>query len=623
MTQRKQKASPKGEPVKPEQVARYLETSITEDHATRVFLPESMVDASTLARWGKDWGLERSARRSWRAAARLHARKGEHDQAERARKQAEKPGRYTEDDLRAWIQSRVSPWPERFRRLAEELREVEKKGLGREVARLDACGHPRGRLVRLFWRSARGEFSRTYGLHRCKSRHCPHCGKRKQNERSEVIQRVLAIAGEWGLGPENVRFLTLTVRNGRDIPTLRAQAHHAWAKLQRRRWWPRHVALWFRGTECITGDDGNWNFHIHVVLVIWSHRISYARIWDEWETAVGERSQVDIDVLHSQKMRETRRKGGIEAAARYVTKYIGKSEEVKNLTQGPGGLAHYASSMGRLRAFAMGGAAPVLRRLAGVLLPSWARRVEGIMEDAHLWGGLPPRRAEEIDTATGEVIACEPLRPALDEKDRATALALAVPLMQQGGTVGEPCGPKGRWRRIGWNPVKGKLRTVAEHVAGKPLDALHQLVAGGRWKIEHCKEEKDGKVRRFRIIVPAERFAWRDVAREVWKRLGEDMSRWAMRRREAFRAWADAKVGALDRRDGKGLLLEALRQADQAARVEAERFSAALDQERRKEVSDPLLVEWLTDMRDYLRSGFIRRSHTRAWAQFDFEMLGI
>ncbi|MBK8794748.1 MAG: hypothetical protein IPN59_16895 [Holophaga sp.] len=76
---------------------------------------------------------------------------------------------------------------------------------------------------------------------------CQMWGRMKANARAEEIEKVFYLAQEWGFRPEHVRFLTLTVPNGGDIPTLREQLHEGWAKLQRRRWWPKWVFGWIPG----------------------------------------------------------------------------------------------------------------------------------------------------------------------------------------------------------------------------------------------------------------------------------------------------------------------------------------------------------------------------------------
>lgn len=559
----------------PEEVGRELLGSIERDHLGREWNPEDPAHVRTVATWGRPLCLEGKARRSLEAYGVILARRGDLDGAAEARERAAHPRAFSLDELARWISARISPWPERWERMVKAVEELEAHALLKEAGRLGECGSAWGRVLNLFWKGARGEVSRTYGLHRCKSRHCPTCGRTQQGKRADEIQKALELAGEWGITPENVRFLTLTVRNGQDIPTLKAKAHEAWAKLQRRRWWPRWVCMWFRGSETKTGTEGDWNFHMHIVLILWGRKISYEHLWDEWGSAVGERSQIDIDELHSCQMRDARKKGGVAAAARYVTKYIGKSEELSNLRGGPGGLAHYASATRRMRAFACGGAAPLFRRMAAVLLPKWATRAEGIREDAHLRAGVAACRVAEVDPETGETWEADPL-PVADTQARAQALALAGPLLWQGEagageTVGLPCGPGRRWRRIGHNPVKGGYRTVEDHEKRRPMSPMHQLINGGAWSIEEMSTKtKAGKVMRWRVVLPSGRFAWRDVKAEAWARMAHDESAWGLKRRAAFQAWAGEKIGDMERLDAARAFEAA---ADQS---ETERRAAVL-----------------------------------------------
>lgn len=547
---------PKVKSIQPGDVGRLILESLEGDLLP--WIPEPTPEAQeTLLRWGRLCGLEAQARKSYRAAARLLARKGQHEGAAKAAALANRLGALPESAMTEWMGTRISPWPERWEALVQRVKVFEAGKLLREAERLHGCGDPWGRVVRLFWKGAKGrEFSKSYGIHRCKSRFCPTCGRVKTRNRVEEIEKVLEIASEWGLGPANVRFLTLTVRNGASIPELRKKTHEAWGKLQRRRWWPRWVAMWFRGSECVTGEDGNWNFHLHVVLVLWGHRVSYSRLWDEWESAVGERSQMDIDRIHSEKMHKARRQGGIASAAQYLVKYLSKGEDLAKIARGPGGFAHYASSMSRLRAFACGGAAPILRRMADVLLPNWARRMEWIREGVELRAGVAPLRVEEVDTETGEAWDIPAPDPCLDTHERAVAKALCAPLLvwdQEGGgtaTVGKPCGKGWRWRRLGHGPVRSSVRTVAAHEAGTELDALHSIIAGGDWRLfDEVDRRKDGGVIRYRVVLPGVRFAWRDVGRVLWERLARDTSEWGRRRRAAWDGAARAGITTLHRLD--------------------------------------------------------------------------
>ena len=610
-------------PTGPRQMASTLLESIQNHHAPRSFHPSQKQDLQTLARWGRTLGLERDARADlerlclWldrTAAPRFASLK---DALRKPRRRAS----LTPDELALWLARKISPHPERFAALAHACKSLETERLLRESLKLQTCGEPWGRVVRLFWKGADGtERSRTYGLHTCKSRYCPACGRRKAATRSESIEKILELAKEWGFRPEHVRFLTLTVPNGTDIPTLRKLAHEAWAKLQRRRWWPKWVFGWFRGTECITGEDGHWNLHLHVVLLLWGHRISYARLWNEWETAVGARSQVDIDRLHTLKMQKIRRKGGLAAAARYVSKYISKSE-VQALQKGPGGLAHHASATRGMRAFALGGGASVLRRMTPILLPNWARPLEAILEDAHLRDGMPATRQEEINPETGEVFDMPITSPALDAHQRAAAQALAGPLLQLGGTVGEACGPKKRWRRLGQLPAPSSVLTVkalevwrkAPHTES-PIQGLRQLIAHGDWRIFEEKESlKDGSCRLARVVLPGKRYAWREISRTLQGLLGRDPSLWGQRRKAAFQAWARHAIGDLTRRDAAGAILQGLAKAQEAAGIQARHITRALDTLRRDVFPDPEKVAHLTAMRDSLRRGITLAPRPDAW----------
>lgn len=586
--------------VKPSEVAGMILGSMEKDFLH--WRPEPTApNVGVIAKWGRALGLEARARRSYRAAARLEARKGNKGAAAEYSAKASRLGALPSKDVEAWLSSRVSPWPDRWGAVVDGCKEMEAKGLFREAERLDACGSAWGRIVRLFWKDSKGrEVVKSYGVHRCKSRFCPFCGRVKTKTRAEEIEKVLEIAGEWGLEASNVRFLTLTVKNSADIPSAREKAHHAWAKLQRRRWWPRWVALWFRGSECVTGDDGNWNFHLHVVLVLWGHRVSYSRLWSEWETAVGERSQIDIDKIHSEKMHKARRSGGIASAAAYIVKYVAKGDELAKIDQGPGAFAHYASSMKRLRAFACGGAAPVLRRMAGVLLPTWARRLEWAREGVETRSGVAPVRAEEVDPETGEAWDIAAPHPCMDERERAAAAALAGPLLQfdqDGGgsaTVGTPCGRGGRWRRLGRGPVRSSVRTVGAHEKGEALDALHTIIAGGDWRIfDEADRKKDGGIFRYRVVLPGVRFAWRDVNRELWRRLATDQGEWARRRRAAWQASAAVRIGDMERLDSERAILECTTKLRAEAGKVLEKARREESKERMAEVMDPeRAAEW-------------------------------
>ncbi|HEX9082925.1 MAG TPA: protein rep, partial [Holophagaceae bacterium] len=514
----------------PAEVAAALRLSVDQDHLGRTLHPEDEGDRRELARWGRDFGL----------ANGVHEALG-----------IEPWKRLTLDQLAAFVAQTISPHPEAFEEKARAIQLLEAESLFREAARLDTCGTPWGRVLRLFWKDRKGrEVMRTRGLHSCKHRWCPRCGKSRQTMLAGQMERVVELAREWGFDEAHIRFVTLTVPNGSTIPALREEAHAAWARLQRTRWWPARVFGWFRGSEVITGQDGQWNMHLHVVVILWSRQISYANVWDAWEAACGERFQVDIEDL-----KDIRRKAkgrGTTRAVNYITKYIAKREELAKLKLGPGGLAHLFSGTRGMRSFAMGGGCSVLRRLLDVLMPSWALQAERVMEDAELRDGRAPFRAEEVDPSTGEVIETAIPKPYLDEGERTRWRALAEPLwFASTRTVGRRAGPRGQFRRIGTLPFQGEAITLAEHRKGAPQQGIRALVAGGRWRVEQWEEvsRKTGRVLKFTMARPAGRYAWRSIAAKVWAAMRLDQGGWARARREAFRRHADVALDPLAKRD--------------------------------------------------------------------------
>lgn len=530
------------EVAQPRDLATALRESIASDHETRRLDATCETDLLDLARWGRALGLEHG----------VHQALG-----------VEPSKRLTDAQLAAYLRSDISPHPARFDELAEAVQSFEATQLGKEAARLEGCGTPWGRVVRLFWRDRKGrEVMRTRGLHSCKHRWCPRCGKPRQTRLAADMERVIELMKEWGFMEAHLRFLTLTVPNGTRVPELRDAAHKAWAKLQRTRWWPKHVFGWFRGTEVLTGQDGAWNLHLHIVVVLWDQRISYQQVWKAWEAVNGARYEVDIQTLRD--IRRGANARGTTRAVHYITKYIAKREALAKLRLGPGGLAHLLSATKRMRCFAMGGGCSLLRRLADILLPSWAIQAERVLADAELRDGRPPFRMEEVDPETGEVFDGPSPKPYLDEAERARWVALAAPLADDLGTVGVRCGPRGRFRRLGRLPLPGKPLTLHEHRAGLRQRGIRALVGEGDWRVTEWVEQVKAyqtdpsgrrvptggtRALRFRVLLPHPRYAWKFIADQVWSAMQDDPSAWAQLRRKSFRAHAHARIGPIERLD--------------------------------------------------------------------------
>lgn len=464
------------------------------------------------------------------------------------------------------------------------------------------------------------------------------------------MEKVLVLASEWGLDERNVRFITLTVSNGDHIPTLRDEAHEAFARLQRGRWWPKHVFGWFRGSECVTGEDKRWNFHLHVLVILWNPWISYSHLWDRWEKAVGGRAYVDIGTLRN--YRQTVKHKGFLQAARYATKYLSKQDDLNQVKEGPGGFAHYVQSMRRVRSFGSGGGAALLRRLIPILMPNWIPRAERAIQNEYLNAeGRPPYRGEEVNPETGEVFPLEmPHSPFVESAERERHFALAREFYTVKGligTVGEPCGCRNRLRRLGPTPLPSRAPSVGPFEAsrdnalrmftdiawvdghptparvavrvgpkGRSLEGIRSLIAEGCWKVERWSEvltsKRTGKAYTLNraCVLPAKRFAWRDLYGPLAAEMLDERTPETQKRKKAYQAYAEARVSPLDRRDSEGLLLEALQQARTGVRAEARRIQMDLEMERRKAVSDPERVAWLIEHRDALRKPFTANGGT-------------
>jgi hypothetical protein len=175
-------------PLTPSDIAEGILESLENDHAARVFDPWSQNDLLDLARLARAFGIEGEARAGLEVPA------------------ADPP--LKDDEIADWIRTQVSPHPARFAEMVEACQLIEAYRQKKEAASLEGCGEPYGRVVRLFWRDRKGrERMRMVGLHSCKNRHCPRCGRQKQLKRTVLMEKVLELAAEWGMDERNVRKL--------------------------------------------------------------------------------------------------------------------------------------------------------------------------------------------------------------------------------------------------------------------------------------------------------------------------------------------------------------------------------------------------------------------------------
>ena len=528
--------------VHPSAVANALESSIQNDLCTTGFDPENADDLRTLAHWA--------------------GRCGYFEAEIRAGKDPDPRPRIPIPEVARWLRLNVSPHPERFREVVEALRTVEANFLRAEVKRLMSCGTVwrQQLVVKVYWldRKNRERLRRQIGIHRCKHAWCPTCGRSRQAQFTSEIEKILILARDFGFHEGHGRLLTLTVPNGKDIRELRDQAHTAFAKLQRTRWWNRQVFGWVRGSEVVTGKDGNWNLHLHLLVVFWSPKLSYQELGRMWTQELGGPREngrgyvVDFERLEAKRWTRKdggdgslKRRGGLIQAARYITKYLTKAEELRNLELGPGGLAHLVGSTKGLRRFSVGGGCAVLRRAAKVLIPSRSFQAEEALAGTYLHEGRRPWRVEEVNPETGEVRDVSPGR-LMDERQRALERwgeileTNPVPTHGQalpGRVVGVPCGPRGRYRRVGAMPLSGPSPTVEafERSSASPLIGVRALL--GPWKVFRWQEKsiKTERILRFAAVLPATRYSWKATQVAIRTELALAMNGWDALRRKADR----------------------------------------------------------------------------------------
>lgn len=526
----------------PSEVAEALGLSLEQNLQNRVFDPINADDLRTLARYGSRWGYFEVAAGAGKADRPLH--------------------RLPIEEVAHWIRDHVSPYPDRFKEVVEACKALEKRFLLADVKRLESCGTVwwSQHIVRVFWKDRHGRerLRRQIGVHRCKHAWCPTCGRSRQAQLTAEIERMLILSRDFGLHEGHGRLVTLTVPNGRCIYTLREQAHEAFAKLQRTRWWNRFAFGWVRGSEVVTGQDGEWNLHVHLLVIFWAPKVSYQQLGRVWTQELGGTREngrgfvIDCESLESKRWTrkddrpgDLKRRGGLVRAARYIFKYLTKAEDLKNLRGGPGGLAHLVGATKGLRKFSVGGGCSVLRRAANTLLPSRTFQAEEALAGTYLNQGRPPWRVEEVNPETGETQDVPPDR-LVDARQRALArwgeIVETNPLPTQGQALpgrvaGVPCGPRGRYRRLGAMPLAGAGPTVEafERRGGAGIYGARALL--GEWKVYRWQEQsqKTGKTLKFASVLPSKRYSWRKVQVAIQAALAQGSDGWARLRLAANR----------------------------------------------------------------------------------------
>jgi hypothetical protein len=580
-------------PLSPRVVAEALRDSLAD-------LPE--LQEGDLLRWGRSWGLEVELRKildpEW--SAKRYSVTGD------ILSEAPLSGR----DARAALRMLISQHPERFQEVEQAIAQLQSRWLKGQAAKLDACGTTwRGHVIRVFWRDRKGQerLRRQIGIHRCKGAWCPSCGRTRQARIAGEVEKLLILTEDWGFHSGHARLVTLTTPNGAHLPTLREEAHHAFAKLQRTRWWNRQVFGFVRGSEVKTGEDGNWNFHIHFLLIFWNPRMDYGDLSDHWTAALGGKRKGDrnytVDV-ESLEAKAWERKDGQEGtssrrnlvrAARYISKYLCKGEELANLKAGPGGLGHLVASTKGLRRASFGGGCAVLRRAAHVLMPKQLYAAEEVLAGTPLHEGKSPLRVEVMDPETGEVLDLDPT-PAEDTYQkalRAWGESLETNPVPKPGwklpgrVVGIPCGPRGRYRRLGAVPLASAQPTVKAFEAWQkdetrpsPLMGVRALVSDGNWKVFRWERtsRKTGKHLHYAAVLPSKRYAWRPVQAALWQELPKEV--WAPLRSRAHEAHAREAVDLRRKTDACRAIGTGLKETMETAALYRAQFAADLREAR-------------------------------------------
>ncbi|WP_420843209.1 protein rep [Geothrix oryzisoli] len=499
------------------------------------------------------------------------------------------------EEVARWIRDQVSPYPDLFKEVVEACKALEKRFLLADVKRLESCGTVwwSQHIVRVFWKDRHGHerLRRQIGIHRCKHAWCPTCGRSRQAQLTAEIERMLILSRDFGLHEGHGRLVTLTVPNGRCIYTLREQAHKAFAKLQRTRWWNRFAFGWVRGSEVVTGQDGDWNLHVHLLVIFWAPKVSYQQLGRVWTQELGgtrengRRFVVDCESLESKRWGrkdgrpgDLKRRGGLVRAARYIFKYLTKAEDLKNLRGGPGGLAHLVGATKGLRKFSVGGGCSVLRRAANTLLPSRMFQAEEALAGTYLNQGRPPWRVEVVNPETGEIRDGPPERlkdPRQGALERWGEILETNPIPTQGQAlpgrvVGVPCGPRGRYRRAGVMPLAGLGPTVVEFERRGNASICGVRALLGEWKVKRWQEQsqKSARTLKFAAVLPSKRYSWGRAQAAIKAALAHGADGWTNMRLAANREASSILLDPLARLDAHRALMANLPNTEDQAKVE-------------------------------------------------------
>jgi len=159
----------------------------------------------------------------------------------------------------------------------------------------------------------------------CHDRFCIPCAK----ERGRVIEANVCKVIE----NKQIRFLTLTLRaDGQPLRERVSRLIASFRKLRARKWWGAAV---YGGVAILevkyNGVSRNWNAHFHILYE--GRFVPQSLIADSWLAITGDSYVIDIRLVRT-----------AAAAARYVSKYVGKPLGIDD-ESGPGGLVEAVRSL--------------------------------------------------------------------------------------------------------------------------------------------------------------------------------------------------------------------------------------------------------------------------------------
>jgi hypothetical protein len=301
-----------------------------------------------------------------------------------------------------------------------ELRELDPKTTGIKAAlRLAECGtFPRGKMTLYY----RGGERQELGAHQCGHRACPRCGKRRGRRLGASMALALDRIREWGWRSDRVRFATLTIPNTTSAADGLQALSEAWHRVLANRRFSSLIAGGFRCFEVKAGNDGKWNVHLHAILYLWAPGIPYQTIREVWDKA----ARNDSGTSYNQRFDELRKKAKPRpgetkesAAARYLTKYLAKWEDMEGARQAPGGLPHLLAALEGRRMFSAWGLGSAARKIARLEKPEWMERYE-LSATGYQQGGEAPIAAEVDSPWLGVFTVPVPrpfIHPALSRED--------------------------------------------------------------------------------------------------------------------------------------------------------------------------------------------------------------